>query len=324
MTDDAARVILITPSLYDQTGQQEAECLFGVNDALKACADGVRKIAKQHAGLVEVIEFNAPMAAINAKWQTDDPAFTVVGEDRVHPGPVGHLVMAYLFLKAQEVPGTVAVMELDAGEKRVVKQENCSITDVSVTEDLMAFTCLERALPFPVDQRGRGALELVPFVSELNREIIKVSHLRRGEYELRIDGKTTLTAISDALAKGINLAAAPETPQYQQALAVARLVSERHDLEKKVRTYALLKQQFFPDQENITPAMEKEILEKNLEKLKGKGSKWNTYRRAMIESYLETAGGKAAVEEQCARLMEQIYEMNRPQRHHYELVRTKE
>jgi len=206
VTGDGARAILITPSLYDQTGQQEAECLFGVNDALRACADGVREIAKRHAG-VDVIEFNVPMATINAEWQTRDPNFTVVGKDRVHPGAVGHLVMAYLFLKA---------------------------------------------------------------------------------------------------------------------LAVGRLVTERHELENRVRTYALLKQQFLPDQEKVTPAMEREILEKNLEKLKGKDGRWNDYRREMIESYLGTAGGEAAVEEQCARLMDQIYEMNRPQRHHYELVRIGE
>ena len=316
---DGARVILITPSLYDQTGRQEAQCLFGVNDALKACAEGVRQIARRHVGAT-VIEFNAPMAAINAEWQREDPAFTVVGKDRVHPGAAGHFVMAYLFLKAQGVPGTVAVMELDAGQKSVTGQENCSITDVSVTLDRISFACLERALPFPVDQKSRGALQLVPFVSELNREILQVSGLRKGAYELRIDGKPVLTATSDALTQGINLAVVSDTPQYKQALAVERLVTKRHGLEKVIRTYALLKQQFFPDQETVTPAMEKEILQRNLEKLKGKDGIWNNYRRTMIESYLKTAGGKAAVEEQCARLMEQIYKVNRPQQHHYELV----
>ena len=321
VTGDGGRVILITPSLYDQTGQQEAECLFGVNDALKACVDGVRQIAKRSGGVVDIIEFNAPMAAINAEWQTKDPAFTVVGKDRVHPGPVGHLVMAYLFLKAQGVPGIVAAMELDAGRKGVVKQQNCRITDVSFTEDRVAFTCLERALPFPIDQQSREALELVPFVSELNQEILQVSHLGRGEYELRIDGKAMLTATSDALARGINLAVVSDTPQYKQVLAVERLVTKRHELQKVIRTYALLKQQFFPDQDNLAPAMEREILEKNLEKLKGKDGKWNNYRRTMIESYLKAAGGKAAVEEQCAALMEQIYQANKPQQHRYELVR---
>jgi len=37
-----------------------------------------------------------------------------------------------------------------------------------------------------------------------------------------------------------------------------------------------------------------------------------------------TPGGKAAVEEQCDRLMQQIYEANKPQPHRYELVRALE
>lgn len=321
VANDGARTILITPSLYDQTGQQEQACLLGVNDALAACADGLRQIAKRHADVVDLIEFNAPMAAINAEWQAKDPAFTIVSEkDRVHPGEVGHLVMAYLFLKAQGVPGTVAVMELDAGSKDVVKQENCTITDAAVSEDRVVFACLERALPFPIDERHKPALELVPFVQELNQEIIKVSHLRKGKYELRIDGKPVLTATSDALAEGINLAVERDTPQYRQALAVAELVAKRHALEKVIRTHALLKQQFFPDRDDVTPAMEKEILEENLEKLRGKDGVWNNYRRGRIEYYLGTGGGKAAAEEQCAKLADQIYKTSQPQPHRYELV----
>ena len=322
VTGDGARAILITPSLYDQTGQQKQACCFGVNDALKACADGVRQIAKRHAATVDVVEFNAPMAASNAEWQAKDPAFTIVGKrDRVHPGAVGHLVMAYLFLKAQGVPGTVAVMELDAGMKDVVKQENCTIADTAISADRVGFACLERALPFPIGQREQPALELVPFLSELNREILEVSHLETGKYELRIDGKPILTASSEALARGINLAVEKDTPQYKQALAVEELVTRRHKLEKVIRTYALLKQQFFPDETDLTPEMEKEILKRNLETLKGRDSVWNNYRRKMIESYLGTPGGKAAVEKQCTTLLEQIDQVNRPQQHHYELVR---
>jgi len=235
VTGDGARAILITPSLYDQTGRQKQACCSGVNDALKACADGVRQIAKRHADAVDVVEFNAPMAAINAEWQAKDPAFTVVGKDRVHPGAAGHLVMAYLFLKAQGVPDTVAVMELDAGMKGVVKQENCTITDTAILAVCEGFACLERALPFPIGQREQPALELVPFLSELNREILKVSHLETGKYELRIDGKPILTAASEALARGINMAVERDTPQYKQALTVEELVTKRHKLKEVIR-----------------------------------------------------------------------------------------
>lgn len=320
-TEDGARVILITPSLYDQTGTQETPCLFGVNDALAACAEGARRLAGeyQEAGIVE---FNPPMAAINAAGQAKDPAFTLIGPDRVHPGAAGHLVMAYLFLKAQGVSGTVASMGFDVDTKTVLVQDNCAVSKAAFTEDRVAFDCLERALPFPVSPTSGGALELVPFQEELNREILQVEHLAEGTYEVRIDGKTVLGTTSAALATGINLATITDTPQYQQALAVQRLVTKRHELETKLRTYALLKQQFFPDLENPTPEIEQEILRSNHAKLVGKDDVWSTYRRNMIEDYLRTTGGKEAVAVQRDELMTQIYTANQPVLHHYEIVRT--
>jgi len=112
LTQDGTRVIFITPSLYDQTGNQKSENLNGVNDALKACAEADRKLAARYAA--GLVDFNGPMEAINRAGQAKDPEFTIVGPDRVHPGPVGHLVMAYLFLKEQGVPPTGAAMEIDA------------------------------------------------------------------------------------------------------------------------------------------------------------------------------------------------------------------
>ena len=56
------------------------------------------------------------MEAINRRRQAEQPDFTIVGADRVHPGQTGHLVMAYLFLKAQNV--TPIVSELTSTDAR--------------------------------------------------------------------------------------------------------------------------------------------------------------------------------------------------------------
>ena len=41
------------------------------------------------------------MVALNQQYQQKDPTFTLCGSDRIHPDNDGHMVMAYLFLKAQ-------------------------------------------------------------------------------------------------------------------------------------------------------------------------------------------------------------------------------
>lgn len=89
---DGVRLIFMSPSPYDQTGNQKEENRCGVNDALKACGAAAHRLAETvQAGWVD---FNAPMDAINRAWQAKQPDFTLVGPDRIHPGPVGHLVMA--------------------------------------------------------------------------------------------------------------------------------------------------------------------------------------------------------------------------------------
>ena len=319
--EDGARAILITPSIYDQTGQQEAPCLLGVNDALAACGEGVRRIATKYPN-ASLVEFHAPMAEINRIWQARDPAFTVVGPDRVHPGAAGHLAMAHLFLKAQGVPGTVAAMELDAGTGAVLRQENCTIAKISAAGGGLAFECTAEALPFPVRRDSGKALELVPFQEDLNREILAVRALPAGTYELRIDGKAVCRTTADALAAGINLAALADTPQYRQANEVRLLVARRHALETKIRNHALLKQQFFPDKGDLAPEDELAILRRHLAELTGKGGVWNTYRRKMIEEYLATPGGKPATEAQRDELMAEIHQASQPVPRRYELART--
>jgi len=48
------------------------------------------------------------MTALNREQQKNNPTWTIVGGDRVHPGAPGHLMMAWLFLKSQNAPAAVS------------------------------------------------------------------------------------------------------------------------------------------------------------------------------------------------------------------------
>lgn len=127
---DGVRLIFMSPSPYDQTVNQKEENRCGVNDALKACGAAAHRLAETvQAGWAD---FNTPMEAINRAWQAKQPVFTLVGPDRIHPGPVGHLVMAYLFLKEQQVPSTVSEVSLDGRQGEVIRHANCDVADVHV------------------------------------------------------------------------------------------------------------------------------------------------------------------------------------------------
>ncbi len=305
LTRDGTRVILITPSLFDQTGRQQAPRLAGVNDALKACATADRELAaRYHASLVD---FNGPMEAINRKGQERDPNFTIVGADRVHPGPVGHLVMAYLFLKAQRQSPLVAHVAIDAAKRAVVQQDNCRVTSLSVASDAISFTYLAEALPFPVDATNEAALGLVPFTEDLNQELLRISGLSPGPYELAIDGRSILKTTAAALASGINLAVIPETPQYQQAKEVQRMLAERAQIEgRKLRTFAQVNYLFLCDLAERSEQSDRRVLEESLAKLRKVDSTWNRYRCGVLEAYQELLPQKEELQRRSAELLARI------------------
>ena len=172
------RVTLITPSIYEQNADTGTENLFGCNGGLANCGLEVEKIARQFG--VPVIDLHTAMDAINTRFQQTDPNFTLVGKDRVHPGEVGHFVMAYLILKAQGVTQLVSQMAVAADSGKILQQDNCRISQLKATASEVSFDCLEGALPFPVPSTADAALKLVPFQKELNQEVLKVNRPGHG------------------------------------------------------------------------------------------------------------------------------------------------
>ena len=234
------RLLFVTPSPFDQTGVNDRNNNQpGCNDGLARCAEIVRELAAQNKGTV--VDFHAPMTAFNLERQRSDPAFTIIGPDRVHPGAPGHLMMAWLFLKAQGAPALVARVEIDAAAGRVVASENATVTGLEKRDGGWSFTVLEQALPFPVDPAARPLLAWVPIERELNQEVLTVRGLAPGRYELRIDGAAVDQFDAEALAKGVNLASNDATPQVRQARAVAQLNEARRSTETVLRNHAAVR-----------------------------------------------------------------------------------
>lgn len=234
------RLLFVTPSPFDQTGVNDRNNNQpGCNDGLARCAEIVRELAAQNKGTV--VDFHAPMTAFNLERQRSDPSFTIIGPDRVHPGAPGHLMMAWLFLKAQGAPALVARVEIDAAAGRVVASENATVTGLEKRDGGWSFTVLEQALPFPVDPAARPLLAWVPIERELNQEVLTVRGLAPGRYELRIDGAAVGQFDAEALAKGVNLASNDATPQVRQARAVAQLNEARRSTETVLRNHAAVR-----------------------------------------------------------------------------------
>ena len=247
------RIVMMGSSPYDETAVIEGNEPFrGKNNAMRRIVD-IQKTSAQANGW-EFFDLNQPMTAINERMQQQDPSFALCGEDRVHPDNDGHMVMAYLFLKAQGFAGKqVAELSVDAARQEVVSAVNCQLSPVKKIAGGISFDYTAESLPYPLDTVARGwgskksqfdALRAIPFMEEMNQEKLVVAGLK-GQHQLRIDGEVIGTWSAKEFAEGINLAALSQTPQYQQALGVMYLNEERWEIERRFRDYAWVQHNFF-------------------------------------------------------------------------------
>lgn len=95
-----ARIVWCTPSIYDDTAALARPCDDNRNTVvLRRAAAFVARLAAERGE--QAIDFNGPMTDYNLMRQKADPAYTLVGPDRVHPGDAGAFFMACAFLRQQ-------------------------------------------------------------------------------------------------------------------------------------------------------------------------------------------------------------------------------
>lgn len=319
------QVTLLTPSIFDDTAVLPgSEIYAGRNEALRTCAGHVRQAAHDaKAGLVEVHAF---MDAINRAEQVRNPAFTILGvghkqwRDRVHPGPGGHLVLAYAFLKAQQVEGRVSSVVIDAGSGKALETENATVTNVAVENGAVEFDVLAGALPVVLPKDSHAALTLVPFDEEFNQELLAVTGLPAGNYLLTIDEQAIGNYSAEQLAAGINLSDNPKTPQYQQSARAAGIGRVRAELGADLRHLSAFRYGRAKDGKDPLDddALKQWVLEKlayEVHNPPGKGP-----LASLFSNCLRNLEDGAAMEQLRERLGEQLRQACQPLLRHYRVV----
>jgi lysophospholipase L1-like esterase len=318
--------IMIASSPYDELSKIKTKPLLNKNAAMLKIADA--ELAVAHKNKWSFVDFNRPMTAINQHQQTADSMFTMQGTDRIHPTNDGHMVMAYLFLKAQGMAGKkVAEFALNVNGNTKPVIENCKLSELNISPQHITFTYLARSLPYPVDTFARGgnsngksqaeALKLVPFTAEFNQEVFRVKGFDKARiYELRIDDKLVGAWTGEKFEKGINLAELTNTPQYEQATAAMQINEERWEVERRLREYywlhySILKPKglLFNDQLPVIDS-----LQKYAKKDFFVAVTLPTYRKARYAVVRE------AWQKEIAMLTEQMYAISQPVPHHFEVA----
>src|SRR6266568_2372166 len=181
---NGARVAFLTPQpIEDKRPDPDKDVR---NESLRKFSDGLKELAAKE-GATFVDQFD-PYMAILLRERSNFPNSFVGGGDAVHPGPIGHTVMAWAILKAMGAPAMVSRVEIDVATGKV-SSEGCAVEKFGVSGQRFFFERRDEALPMPIDEKAVSALKLAPILEDLDRYELKLNGLASGMYELSIDGE---------------------------------------------------------------------------------------------------------------------------------------
>jgi lysophospholipase L1-like esterase len=320
LAEKGVRQIFITPTIYDEHVESTDESLRGVNAALGECRDFVLELGK--ARNIPVVDFWHPMNEINRTRQQADSAFTLVGKDRVHPGPIGHLVMAYLFLDQTNTEQDVWRISMDAKANVVLEQKNAEVTDLVMTPAGLTFSSKEMALPFPLIEDAKEALNLVPFIERLNQQVLQIHNLPAGNHTLKINGSEVGTYSHSTFERGVNLAENPAAPQNVLAREIGRLCAEHHSLGNTIRVLRRVEIKDLVgvdlnDREAVKTALDAFVADKLSQK--DDPPERTEYYLMLARTYLKEIGNEQAMLARIQAIEEEIYRINQPAAYAYSL-----
>ena len=133
--------------------------------------------------------------------------YALSGQDGVHPGWGGHLVMAYAFLKALGLDGELGTLSVDLKKGCATGSEGHHVDafkdgTLSVTSRRYPFCAADEA---DKDSSLRSGMSLVPFNAQLNRLRLIVQNTTAKQYRVTW-GSTSRVYSAEQLSAGVNLA----------------------------------------------------------------------------------------------------------------------
>jgi lysophospholipase L1-like esterase len=278
--------IFLTPSIYDQYSQIEKENNLGCNDALIECAKHIKDLAKKYNSTV--VDLNNSMKDIMMSGLKKDSLFTIIGNDRVHPGTTGHFIIFNEIISKLEKPSLISKISIDISQNDPIHSlKNCNIEEFKISENTISFKVSEKSLPFPTNKQLTKALSLISFKHNFNRQMLFVKGLEKNDYKLFIGEDYINTFKSTELKEGVNLSNYPNTSQNKKAKELQLLSEEYRKVGFELRIIPFINYKYLRDYIGTDNLADKRIyLDAQLMKIKQKP--YYGYIKRSVEMYFKT------------------------------------
>ncbi len=234
-----AKAIFMGPTMYDsrvastkpprwlKNKEQIAQATMYYNALLAFYGTWARDAAlARGSGYVDML---GPLNQLTTQVRLEKPDFTMI-PDAVHPDANGQAVMAFSVLEQMNANRSVSAVNANkAGNKWRVTSGTGKVSDVQSEGESLRFNFKANALPWVLPAEAATGYQLTKAGHKLSNERLVVRGLAPGKYGLKIDGVEVGQYTHAQLGAKIELQSNEKTPQYQQALEVAKLNKERNE-----------------------------------------------------------------------------------------------
>ncbi len=307
------KLVLFTPSIYDQTANLPSKNGVGINDELNAFGKIGVEIAKDKKNAI-VVDMNGYMSGVNKEYQEKFGSDkTIIGKDRIHPKEVGGLVMLSKWLSDFNEPKLISTTEINL-KTNSTKTFNCEISNLRIDKNKISFSSIEAALPYPLGKGFDDILQITKFDKIYNQQTLKITDIADGNYEIKIDGKKIRECTAKELSDGINLANDKNTPQYEQAKNVAILCHKFKIIYGRLRSAFIAERLFYRQFSKLDVNKRIEFAKEKL------GAKKTTpYEKYACKVYVEHKPKESEYIKTLRELNESVYKEAKPKSHKFEI-----
>ncbi|MEI8196413.1 MAG: SGNH/GDSL hydrolase family protein [Phycisphaerae bacterium] len=205
-------IVLGSPGVVDPVfffNTREAVQANAYNQILGKLTDIARELAQQN-GLF-FADVHTPMMNVMAKAKAKyGNKYLFTGPDGTHPGPNGHTVMAYAFLKAMNFDGNIGTISVDLSQGKATASEGHKVLSYqagTVTIESTRYPFCFTGKPDDTSPNANsGIIAFFPFNEDLNRLTLVVANPTAEKLKVTW-GKVSKVFNKAELTQGINLAA---------------------------------------------------------------------------------------------------------------------
>ncbi len=227
-------IIIGSPKCVDSTAYKRVPTADVYNKTLGALADIDKQIAAQE-GIVYADVFGITTATMEKAKAKVGKDYVFAGPDGVHPGPNGHLVMAYAFLKALGCDGAIGTVTVDLAGNTATASDghkilSCQNGEVKIESTRYPY-CFTGDFDKPDANTTANITKFFPFNEDLNRYVLVVKGLKTPKARVTW-GKQGKVFSAAELEKGVNLAAEFADNPFSAAFAkVNAAVAQQQNFE---------------------------------------------------------------------------------------------